>query len=280
MLYFFGKNYKIFIIDVKFFGFLSIIKQDRLMNIEKELAKRLMDEGESGNRQVAYNNEISFYELVASGNMHRLEDSLKTLGASQTLGVLSSDKVRNVKYHTVILTALVSRFCIEAGLEISVAYNLSDIFIELIDKANTIEDIYTVQNDMLRTYCRKMSDLSKNRVVSRHIVVAIDYIRSHIQENLTVESIADSLSLNSSYLSKLFKQEMGITLSRYIREQKINVACNMLRHLDESSLTIANYLGFSSQSHFIQVFKKSTGMTPEEYRRRNYHQSWMAENEQ
>ena len=76
-------------------------------------------------------------------------------------------------------------------------------------------------------------------------------------------------------LSKLFKQEMGITLSRYIRDQKINVACNMLRHLDESSLTIANYLGFSSQSHFIQVFKKSTGLTPEEYRRRNYHQSWM-----
>ena len=125
-----------------------------------------------------------------------------------------------------------------------------------------------------------MSDLTKNRVVSRHIVVAIDYIRSHIQENLTVESIADSLSLNSSYLSKLFKQEMGITLSRYIRDQKINVACNMLRHLDESSLSIANYLGFSSQSHFIQVFKKSTGMTPEEYRRKNYHQSWMGEAEE
>ena len=245
------------------------------MNIEKELAKRLMDEGDSGNRQVAYNHEISFYELVASGNMHRFEEALKTIGATQNLGTLSPDKLRNVKYHTVILTALVSRFCIEAGLEISVAYNLSDIFIELIDAASSIDEVYSVQNEMLRSYCRKMSDLSKNRVVSRHIVVAIDYIRSHIQENLTVESIADSLSLNSSYLSKLFKQEMGITLSRYIRDQKINVACNMLRHLDESSLTIANYLGFSSQSHIIQVFKKSTGMTPEEYRRKNYHQSWM-----
>ena len=250
------------------------------MNIEKELAKRLMDEGESGDRQVAYNHEISFYELVASGNMHRLEEALKTIGATQVLGVLSPDNVRNVKYHTVILTALVSRFCIEAGLEISIAYNLSDIYIEMIDAANTIDEVYSVQNDMLRMYCRKMSDLSKNRVVSRHIVVAIDYIRSHIQENLTVESIADSLSLNSSYLSKLFKQEMGITLSRYIRDQKINVACNMLRHLDESSLTIANYLGFSSQSHFIQVFKKSTGMTPEEYRRKNYHQSWMGDSEE
>ena len=250
------------------------------MNIEKELAKRLMDEGESSDRQIAYNNEISFYEIVASGNTHRLNDALQNLSESQTLGVLSPDKVRNVKYHTVILTALVSRFCIEAGLEISVAYSLSDIYIGLIDAASTVEEVYAVQNDLLRTYCRKMSDLSKNRVVSRHIVVAIDYIRSHIQENLTVESIADSLSLNSSYLSKLFKQEMGTTLSRYIRDQKINVACNMLRHLDESSLTIANYLGFSSQSHFIQVFKKCTGMTPEEYRRKNYHQSWMGETEE
>ena len=250
------------------------------MNVEKELAKRLMDEGESGLRQIAYNNEISFYEIVASGNLNRLEEAFKKLPVDQKLGVLSPDKVRNVKYHTIILIALVSRFCIEAGLEISVAYTLSDIFIGLIDAANTVEEVYNVQNELLRTYCRKMSDLSKNRVVSRHIVVAIDYIRSHIQENLTVESIADSLSLNSSYLSKLFKQEMGITLSRYIRDQKINVACNMLRHLDESSLTIANYLGFSSQSHFIQVFKKSTGMTPEEYRRKNYHQSWMADSEE
>ena len=117
------------------------------MNIEKELAKRLMDEGESGNRQVAYNHEISFYELVASGNLHRLDEALKTIGSTQTLGVLSPDKLRNVKYHTVILTALVSRFCIEAGLEISVAYNLSDIYIELIDAANTVDEVYVAENE-------------------------------------------------------------------------------------------------------------------------------------
>ena len=82
-----------------------------------------MDDGESGNRQVAYNNEISFYEIVASGNVSRLEEAIRKLPETdQVLGTLSPDKVRNAKYHTVILTALVSRFCIEAGLEISVAY--------------------------------------------------------------------------------------------------------------------------------------------------------------
>ena len=63
------------------------------MNIEKELAKRLMDEGENGNRQIAYNNEISFYEIVASGNIHRLEEAFKSMAENQTLGGLSSDKL-------------------------------------------------------------------------------------------------------------------------------------------------------------------------------------------
>ena len=53
------------------------------MNIEKELAKRLMDEGESSDRQIAYNNEISFYEIVASGNMSKLNEALHNLSESQ-----------------------------------------------------------------------------------------------------------------------------------------------------------------------------------------------------
>ena len=245
------------------------------MNIEKELAKRLINDGESVNRQESYSREINFYELVASGRTASLEDNLKDFGNVQKLGKLSSNELQNVKYHAVILAAMVSRFCIESGMEISVAYTLSDIYIELIDVATSVNEVNDLQKDLLRTYCQRMNEQAKSKVVSRHIVMTIDYIRSHIQESLTVESIADSLSLNSSYLSKLFKQEMGITLSRYIRNQKIDVACSMLRHLDESSLSIANYLGFSSQSHFIQVFKKTMGITPEDYRRKNYHQSWM-----
>ncbi|MCH4153505.1 MAG: AraC family transcriptional regulator [Saccharofermentans sp.] len=245
------------------------------MNIEKELAKRLINDGESVNRQESYSREINFYELVASGRTASLEDNLKDFGNVQKLGKLSSNELQNVKYHAVILAAMVSRFCIESGMEISVAYTLSDIYIELIDVATSINEVNDLQKDLLRAYCQRMNEQAKSKVVSRHIVMTIDYIRSHIQESLTVESIADSLSLNSSYLSKLFKQEMGITLSRYIRNQKIDVACSMLRHLDESSLSIANYLGFSSQSHFIQVFKKTMGITPEDYRRKNYHQSWM-----
>jgi len=246
------------------------------MDIAKELAKRLLNETNTDQRLDAYNEEIEFYEIVANGDLEELEKRIDTFGANKaTKGVLSPNEVTNNKYHSIILTAMLSRFCIEKGMEIAVAYNLSDIYIELIDQARTVSEINEISKQMATDYCTRIRNSVKKNVVSRHIVLAVDYIRSNIQDSLTVESIAEALSLNPSYLSKLFKHEMGKTISQYIRDQKINVACNMLRHLDESSLTIANYLGFSSQSHFIQVFKKTMGMTPEEYRKRNYRQSWM-----
>ena len=81
------------------------------MNIEKELAKRLMDDGESTARQEAYNREINFYETVASGNTKALEERLKNFGQAQKLGKLSTNDLQNNKYHATILAALVSRFC-------------------------------------------------------------------------------------------------------------------------------------------------------------------------
>lgn len=175
----------------------------------------------------------------------------------------------------IIRVALISRFCIEAGLDIETSYTLSDIYIRLLDNAKSVVDIENIGSEMAVDYCKRMRDIKKKNVISKHIVLAIEFIREHIQENLTIDIIAEALSLNPSYLSKLFKQEMCVSISSYIREEKIKIAQNMLRHLNVSSLDIANYLGFSSQSHFIQVFKKQTGLTPEDYRRKNYHQTWM-----
>ncbi len=248
------------------------------MDIEKELQKQLLNERETTEFRDSYNREINFYDMISSGNYDELVKVLKNIRSeNQRQGILSSNELTNLKYHTIVMTALISRFCIEAGLDVAVSYSLSDIFIRKIDTATSVEEVSKLSNEIALDYCRRMRDSVKKAVVSRHVVLAIEYIRAHIQDNLSVENIADALGINPSYLSKLFKQEIGKTISHYIRDEKISIACNMLRHLDESSLSIANYLGFSSQSHFIQVFKKETGLTPEEYRKKNFHQSWMSE---
>ena len=253
------------------------------MTIDEELERLLLTERDNDIMRFAYNAEINRYGLIAAGDLEGLKKDLerqnKDKSSSLRRGVLSSDSLSNEKYHAIIMTALVSRFCIENGLDIAVSYTLSDIFIRKIDRASTPEEVRAIANEIRIEYCMRMRDLSKKQVVSKYVVLAIDYIRAHVQEPLTVEQVANALSVNSSYLSKLFKKEMGKSISEYIRDSKIEIAEHMLRHLDDTSLQIANYLGFSSQSHFIQVFRKQTGMTPEEYRKKHYHKSWISEQE-
>lgn len=252
-------------------------------NTERELEKRLLSERDNEDRRTAYNNEIKYYDMIASGDVENITKIIENrkrddgrVGSGRK-GVLSKDRLASEKYHAVIMTALISRFCIEAGMDIAVSYTLSDIYISRVDMASSVEEVWDLCNEIILDYCGRMRDLSKKQVVSRYVVLAIDYIRVHVQEQITVEQVANSLSVNTSYLSKLFKKEMGKSISEYIRDSKIEIAENMLRHLDDSSLQIANYLGFSSQSHFIQVFRKQTGMTPEEYRKKHYHKSWIGE---
>ena len=111
-------------------------------------------------------------------------------------------------------------------------------------------------------------------VLSKPIVLCIDYIYSHIHNRITVKELAEHLNFSESYLSKLFHKEMGLPISQYILNLKIEKAKNLLQYSEYSIIDISNYLSFSSQSHFIQVFQKYTGLTPHKYRTKHFRTDW------
>ena len=78
------------------------------------------------------------------------------------------------------------------------------------------------------------------------------------------------LEMNASYLSTLFSKETGFSVSEYIRRQKISVAKYLLRYKEYSCSEIAEYLGFSGESHFSALFAKQEGISPKEYRKQEY----------
>jgi AraC-like DNA-binding protein len=102
------------------------------------------------------------------------------------------------------------------------------------------------------------------------VIDTIDYIYDHLHQKISLNEIAEHVHLNKTYLCGLFKKETGLTIGDYILKRKIEAAQNMLRYSDYSPVDISNYLGFSSHSHFITVFKKETHMTPRQYRTANY----------
>ncbi|MFR3345033.1 MAG: helix-turn-helix domain-containing protein [Anaerobutyricum sp.] len=74
--------------------------------------------------------------------------------------------------------------------------------------------------------------------------------------------------MNYSYCSRLFSQETGMTFSKYLIQYRLKKAKTLLENKDMKISFIAFEVGYNDVSHFIQSFKKSYGLTPEEYRAR------------
>ena len=212
--------------------------------------------------------EFLFYQAVATGNVEAVKKNCEQgrFMESEGVGVLSRNPVTNLKYHFVITTAMVTRLCRQHGMELEQAFRLSDFYIQKLDDIHTVEGVQSLHDEMVIDFTEKMRKYSRADTNSKHINACKEYIYSHIKERITIEDLADEFGVSASYLSRLFKQETGVSVSGYIREQKIEVAKNLLRFSDYSMIDIANRLSFSSQSHFIQQFRESVGMTPKKYR--------------
>ena len=228
------------------------------------------------------NDELLFYRQVADGDVEAIMENCRQHRFLDTegVGVLSKDPVTNLKYHFVVTAALMSRICTENGMEMELSFRLSDYYIGKLDFLDTQEEIESWHNKMILDYTRRMQVLRQNAALSRPISECINYIYAHIKERITIEDLAGFTGNSPSYISRLFKSEMGISASDYIRKVKIDKAKNLLRFSDFSMVEIASYLSFSSQSHFIKLFSEETKMTPKKYRKMYYGTHWKGKDDE
>lgn len=100
------------------------------------------------------------------------------------------------------------------------------------------------------------------------LIPILDYMKAHINENLTIERVAREHGLSVRNLSRLFNAS-GIRFSNYMNHQRIVRAIEMLADGEMTMKQVAYEVGFSTPSHFDRVFKQLTGMTPGLYTKRN-----------
>lgn len=96
----------------------------------------------------------------------------------------------------------------------------------------------------------------------------IHYIRANLDEDLSRDLIADWIGLNPDYLTRLFKKETGQTIVDFISNERVERAKELLAKTDMPISMIASSVGYHNFSHFSQMFKKNTSMTPGVYRLR------------
>jgi Response regulator containing CheY-like receiver domain and AraC-type DNA-binding domain len=103
---------------------------------------------------------------------------------------------------------------------------------------------------------------------SNTIIRVKRFIEAHLHDDLNREAIAGHVYLNPAYLSRLFRRETGMSLTDYIVERRMEKVKEALARTNVKISDIALSVGYANFSHFSKQFKRSTGLTPQEYRKK------------
>jgi len=235
--------------------------------IGMELVNRRFSE-QQDNRKVKYDiaGEMKVYETIRAGKKGEIIQVLRELIETVEPGILSrKSHLRNQKNLAISGIALATRAAIEGGLYPEIAYTLSDFFIQNLEDLTDSNAVARLLMNAFLEFTDRVEKSNRNKY-SKPIHVCQHYIFTHLYEEITLTKLAEIVAINPSYLSTLFKKEVGMSISEYVQSAKVNEAKNLLSYTSYSMSDIASLLNFYDQSHFIRVFKKYTGVTPKQFK--------------
>lgn len=132
-----------------------------------------------------------------------------------------------------------------------------------------LEDIH----DEILTDLYKIYDLCKIKVdaqikISPLVLQAKTYVQEHYQDSsLTLEKVAENAHVSSVYVSRMIKQELGISYVALLTQLRVNKAADLLKTTDMTIREISEKVGYETQHYFSTTFKKRVGLTPNQFRK-------------
>lgn len=211
-----------------------------------------------------YQEERRILDAVKEGNVEEAVHLSKEMDAN--IGRLGESEIEHWRNLSIVAATLCARAAIEGGVLPSAAYRVSGFYINKCTACKDITQILIYRNHAVEELTKKVREQKRKRHTSSYTERCKDYVYSHYREKIYLDDIADTLGISSSYLSRLFKREMGIALQDFVNDVRVEKAANLLVYSDETLPRIAEYVNFPSQSYFGKLFKQKMQMTPKQYR--------------
>lgn len=249
----------------------EILSSEIEYEIGKEVEYNMLEKDEEINlqgikRRNPLEPEMEMLYCIKYGLTNRLK-KLTFKGDMSSIGVLAYDTLRHYKNAVIIQNSLSLRAAIAGGLSPESSYQLGEIYIRKIEACTNFNELSELSNAIRLDYCERVRELLYPRSGDPVINKAIHYIDENIHKKITAKEIADMLSISKEYLSTRFKEVTKTSIPEYINKQKIQEAKRLLRLTDKPLSEISEYLSFSSQSYFQNIFKKLVGVTPLAFRK-------------
>lgn len=247
----------------------QMLKQDMNMwGMSHQHTEKITTNMENDSLHNSYYFEQQLWEHIKIGDIHKLEEFLSSTSLSLTEGKLANTPLRHSKNLFILATVKAGILgAIPGGVNVEQAYQLMDLYIQECEQLQSIEAVKNLQYSMLIDFCGRAGETHIPDGISSEVYQCINYIRSHTNEPITIEDVANQIHRSASHAMRHFKNELGINMGAFIMRCKLEEARSLLTYTDKTLSEISSYLCFSNQSHFQNVFKKKYGITPMQYRK-------------
>ena len=175
------------------------------------------------------------------------------------------EPLRAMKNDGVILNTLLRKAAEAGGVHPAELESLSSDLAQQIEQAAALGTLRNLMGDMIRAYCRLVHHHTM-KDYSAPVRKTILLIKADLSANLTLRQLAAQIGLSGSYLSTLFRRETGQTITQFVTHCRIQKAKQLLSGTNLQVQTVAQHCGMVDRHYFSRMFKKETGMTPNQYR--------------
>lgn len=211
--------------------------------------------------------EDTLLDAISQGNVAKALSASESIRSSR-IAPRTKDVLRNAKNFMITFNSLLRRAAYCAGVHPFYIDAVSSNYARLIEQSRTLDEVNAIAPFQVRSYCdlvTKRSMASYSEPI-RHILVTID---ASLTADLSLKRFAAELFLNTSYLSALFKKELGMPLTDYVNKSKISYSQKLLKSTTLSIQDIASQSGIPDIHYFTRLFRRETGVSPREWR--NHH---------
>ena len=250
---------------------LDVRSEDGRRSVHADQVLQRLERADDADARQMVRQSYAWEQLVASYIEDGRPDVLRELFSAPPrveAGRMAQDGLRQVRNMGICTAALAARAAIRGGLDPQDAFLTSDLYIQKLELISDPAAIERLAQEMMIDYARRVERLQgPGTGQDRFYRLCAQYVSRNIFTTIRAERMAEELGYTRAYLCTRFKQEAGISLTRYVQQEKVAEAKRLLRFTDQELGEIAALLGFSSQSHFQTVFKQIAGETPMAYRR-------------
>lgn len=217
--------------------------------------------------------------LVENGKVDEIGQLFESYKQSGKLSEVDKESLQRIKYSVAIMVGIACKAAISCGVYETDALNIANKALNSVDTLNSTYEIVECGVDCVKGFAQLVATSNIKNVESPIIIKITNYIHDHLTERITSSDLAKVANCSEQYLARLFKSELNTNLSKFVLQQKINEALYLIDSDVMPCNEVGPYLGFCSQSHFIQCFKKVTGYTPYKYRNMRYERRCIARNQ-